>query len=78
MSDVRDAYIKALFELSKTDPAKWATFVEAFKVLTVSELERMTTSPADVAQIAIGMGRRMRELRDEFVGIEAIASKLRK
>lgn len=78
MSDVRDAYIKALFELSKADPAKWATFVEAFKVYTWSELERMTTSPADVALVAIGMGRRMRELRDEFVSIEAIASKLRK
>ena len=78
MSDVRDEYIRALFDLSKSDSAKWATFVEAFKVYTIDELERTTTSNVDNAPIAIGFGRKMKELRDDFIGIEALMNKIRK
>jgi hypothetical protein len=78
MADIRDEYIRALFDLSKTDPAKWATFVEAFKAFTVSELERITQSTPETAQIAIGFGRKMKELRDDFIGIETLMSKIRK
>jgi hypothetical protein len=77
-NEVRDEYIRALFDLSKVDPAKWATFVEAFKAYTVHELERITQSAPDTAQIAIGFGRKMKELRDDFVGIEALMGKIKK
>ncbi len=78
MSEVRDEYIRALFDLSKSDPAKWATFLEAFKTYTSSELERLLSSPSSEAQTSLGMGRRMRELRDDFVGIQALMDKIRK
>jgi hypothetical protein len=76
-SEVRDEYLKALYSLSKTDPAKWAAFLEAFKAYTIYELERVTTSTADVAPIAIGFGRRMKELRDDCIDIEKLVDRLR-
>jgi hypothetical protein len=78
MAEVRDEYIRALFDLSKVDPAKWATFVESFKAYTISELERITTSTPDNAMIAIGFGRKMKEQRDDFIGIETLMGKIRK
>lgn len=78
MSEVRDEYIRSLFDLSKTDPAKWATFVEAFKAYTVYELERALSAPTSEAAMGVGMGRRMKDLRDDFVGIETLMSKLRR
>jgi hypothetical protein len=77
-NEVRDEYIRALFDLSKVDPAKWATFVEAFKAYTVAELERITTSTAENAPFAVGFGRKMKELRDDFIGIQALMDKIRK
>jgi hypothetical protein len=77
-NEVRDEYIRALFDLSKVDPAKWATFVEAFKAYTVTELERITTSTVENAPIAVGFGRKMKELRDDFIGIQALMDKIRK
>lgn len=77
MAGVRDDYIRATFELSKSDPARWATFVEAFKAYTMYELERITTSAPEHALIAIGFGRRMKELRDDFIDIEKSAAKIR-
>lgn len=77
-SEVRDEYIRATFDLSKADPARWATFVEAFKAYVLYEYERaLSTTPAET-QIMIGMGRRMRDMRDDFVHIEALASKIKK
>lgn len=78
MSEARNEYIRALYDLSKGDPSRWATFVEAFKVFTIYELERSLTAPSAEAQVNLGMMRRMRELRDDFVGIEALASKIKK
>jgi hypothetical protein len=78
LADVRNEYIRATFDLSKVDPAKWATFVEAFKAYTVAELERITTSTVENAPIAVGFGRKMKELRDDFIGIEALMDKIRK
>ena len=77
-NEVRDEYIRALHDLSKSDPARWATFLEAFKAYTIDELERITTSNVDNAPIAIGFGRKMKELRDDFVGIQALMDKIRK
>lgn len=78
MSAARDEYLKALYALSKSDPAVWATFVEALKVYTLDELERITTSSVENAPIAIGFGRRVKEFRDDCVDIETIIDKYRK
>jgi hypothetical protein len=78
MSEVRDEYIRALFDLSKADPARWATFVEAFKAYTMSELEKGLTVQIELAGVFVGSSRKMKELRDDFIGIEGLAEKLRK
>ena len=78
MAEARDEYLLALYDLSKGDPARWATFVEAFKTYTAYELERITTASPDNALIAVGFGRKMKELRDDFVGVEVLAGKVKK
>ena len=78
MSEVRDQYLLALHALSKADPAKWATFVEAFKVLVMVECERALSMPSNDALVGVGMGRRLRDLRDDFVHIDMLVNKLRK
>ena len=77
-NEYRDAYIKAVFELKRSSPEAWENFVEHFKWQTLIELERMTTSPPDHAQIAVGLGRKMKEIRDDFINVEAIAAKIKK
>jgi hypothetical protein len=76
-SEARDEYLKALYALSKSDPNAWATFLEAFKAYTADELERITTATVEAAPIAIGFGRRMKELRDDFIDVEKIMDKYR-
>lgn len=78
MSDVRDEYVRALFELSRADVNKWATFVEAFKAFTLYEYERALSAPSGEAQVMVGMNRRMRDLREDFIHIENLANKVRK
>jgi hypothetical protein len=78
LAEVRDEYIRALFDLSKVDPAKWATFVEAFKAYTGYELERALSAPSGEAQTNLGMSRRMKELRDDFINIQALMDKIRR
>jgi hypothetical protein len=78
MAGVRDEYIRALYDLSKADPAKWATLVEAFKVYTAYELERALSGPSSEAHVNLGMGRRMKEMRDDFVDVETLMDKIRK
>jgi hypothetical protein len=77
-SEARDEYLKALYVLSKSDPNAWATYVEAFKAYTADELERITTSSVEAAPIAIGFGRRMKELRDDCIDIEKTMDKYRR
>ena len=76
MADVRDEYLRALHSLSKADASKWATFLEAFKVYTFYEYERALSMPASDTQIAVGMNRRMRDLRDDFTNVDNLANKL--
>ena len=78
MVEVRDAYLKALFEVSKADPAKWATFVETFKAYTDYELDRMLAGATAETLLNVGMGRRMRDLREDFKNIDLLTQKLRK
>jgi hypothetical protein len=77
-SAARDEYLKALYALSKSDPSAWATYVEAFKAYTAEELERITTATVETSPIAIGFGRRMKELRDDCIDIEKTMEKYRK
>jgi hypothetical protein len=78
MAGVRDEYIRALFDLSKVDPAKWATFIEAFKAYTSYELERALSGPSGEAKTSLGMSRRIKELRDDCINIELLMDKIRK
>lgn len=69
MSEVRDTFLRATMTLAKGSGANWFEFVEAFKLLTAYELERGLRTPPSEAQVALGMNRRMVELRDIFVEI---------
>ena len=75
---VREDYLRALHSLSKVDASKWATFVDAMKMLAVSEYERALSMPTNDALIAVGMNRRIRDLRDDCVHIDSLVSKLYK
>jgi hypothetical protein len=77
MAVVRQTYLKATYLLAKNSPAAWADFVEAFKLYTTYELERSLTTMTSEAQVALGMSRRMIELRDDFIHIEERGGKLR-
>lgn len=75
-SDVRDAYIRATFTLSKSDPQAWANFIEAFKAYTTEEMEKGLSGGDPL--ISVGMGRRMKMLRDDFIGIQGLMDKIKK
>lgn len=77
-NEARDAYIRAVFELSRVSPDAWGNFVEHFKWMTVIELEAMANAPPDRAQTAVGMAKKMKEIRDDFINVEAIAAKIKK
>lgn len=78
MNEARDEYLRALYSVSKADPAKWATFVEALKVYTFYEYERALSMPSSDTQIAVGMNRRIRDFRDDCVNINNVADKFRR
>ena len=76
MSDVRNEYIRATFALSKSDPAAWENFLVAFASYTQYELERALSTPLGEAQVALGMGRRMIDLRNDFRDIHGLMAKI--
>jgi hypothetical protein len=76
VSDARNEFIRATFALSKSNPKEWIEFCDAFSVYTQYELERALGIPLNEAQMALGMSRRMNELRNDFRGIEALAKKV--
>jgi hypothetical protein len=78
VSEARDNYLLAVYKLSKYTGPEWFEFVEAFKLYVATEIERGLSSPTDGIPIAWGMSRALVKMRDDFVGIEAIASKLEK
>jgi hypothetical protein len=78
MAAVRDDYLMALYSVSKTDPAKWATFLEAFKTYTVYELERSLGTPTGDIAVAFGHSRCITRLRDDFIEIEQLADKIKR
>lgn len=78
VSEERDEYIRATYSLSKVSPDAWATFVETFKAYTLYEYERALSANVGEAQVMVGMNRRMRDLREDFIHIEHLASRLKK
>jgi hypothetical protein len=78
MSEARDEYIRAIFTLSKSDPAAWASFLEAFKAHIGEELERLLRMPNDDAQIGLGWARCLVSLRSDFSNIEELMRKITK
>jgi hypothetical protein len=72
----RDDFVRATWLLSKSNPQAWDAFVQAFRSLYWSELERNLTAPTDQAAMAQGMGRRMCELKDDFDTIDDLMKKL--
>jgi hypothetical protein len=77
-SEVRDNYIRALYDVSKADPHKWATFLEAFSAMVNDEYEKSLSAPANDALISVGNNRRLRDLRQDFIHIETIMAKYKK
>jgi hypothetical protein len=77
-SEARDDFIRATFTLSKTDPLAWGNFIEAFKAYTADELERGLSAPSSEAAGSLGQGRRMKSLRDDFIGIQGLMDKIKK
>jgi hypothetical protein len=68
-------YLRMTYVLAKNSPSAWIDFVEAFKIYVASELERSMTAPSAEAQVALGMNRRLLEMRDDFVNIEEKAGR---
>ena len=76
MSEARNEFIRATFQLSKSNPKEWIEFYDAFNAYTISELDRGTMTTTDDMAISLGMGRRMVQLRNDFREIELLAKKI--
>lgn len=76
MSDARNEYIRATFMLSKSDPAAWEHFLVAFDIYAMSELQRSLSTPLNEAVMALGMNRRMIDLRNDFRDIHGLMAKI--
>ena len=77
MSEAREEFIKATYQLAKAAPSQWLEFVARFHAYTQEELEKgIGTSNQDMA-ISLGMGRRMVDLRNDFRDVEKLADKLK-
>ena len=75
MNEVRNEYIRTLFTLSKSDPAAWENFVVAYRNYAQYEIERALSVPLSEAQMALGMCRKMIELRNDFRDIQMTMQK---
>jgi hypothetical protein len=78
MSDARNEFVRATFTLSKSDLRAWENFVVAYTNYTQYELERALGVPLSEAQMALGMCRRMIELRNDFRDIQTTMQKIGK
>ena len=76
MSEARNEFIRATFQLSKSNPKEWIEFYDAFNAYAVSELDRATMTSTDDMAISLGMSRRMVQLRNDFREIEFLAKKI--
>jgi hypothetical protein len=73
----REEFIRATYALSKRDPQAWVEFRDAFTAYTAHELERAAGTPLSEAVVTLGMARQLVSLRNDFIGIEELATKLK-
>lgn len=73
---VREEFLKAAFVLAKSSPMAWYNFIAALDAYTKSELERGLGATTDETMVAVGMSRRLLEIRNQFRDIEEVGHKL--
>jgi hypothetical protein len=73
----RENFIRATFALSKSSPMAWFDFLEALNVYVAEEVERGLGTTTDEAMIALGMSRRIVNMRNDFRDIERLAQKIK-
>jgi actin-like ATPase involved in cell morphogenesis len=74
----REAYLRALYALSKNVPPEvWDKFKESLIVYVSDQIEKVIGSaPSQDIQIAVGYVRYMREFRDEVKNIDTLIQKM--
>ena len=75
--DTRDNFIRATFTLAKSSPMAWHDFYEALNAYTTAEIEKGLGTTTDDAMIALGMSRRLVNMRNDFRDIERLAQKIK-
>ena len=73
---IREEFLRAAFILAKSSPMAWHSFVAALDNYTRGELERALGATTADTMIAVGMSRRLVDLRNDFRDIEAVGQKL--
>lgn len=76
MSAARDNFLRATFVLAKSSPMAWHDFVATLNDYAMEEIEQGLKATTADTFIAVGMGRRLIELRNDFRDIETTAKKL--
>lgn len=72
----REGFLRATFMLAKSSPMAWHNFVSEMDNYVKAEIERGLGATTEETMIAVGMGRRLVELRNDFRDIEAVGRKL--
>lgn len=73
---VREEFLRATFVLAKSSPMAWHDFIAALDVYTKAEIERGLGATTEETMVAVGMSRRLVELRNMFRDIEETGHKL--
>jgi len=74
----REDYIQAMHSLAKAAPAQWLEFVERFNAYTLTELEQgVGVNNTDMA-LALGMNRRMVDMRNDFRNVDKLHDRIYK
>lgn len=78
VNGARTNYLRSLFTLSKSDPRAWEDFVQAFYIYVESELEQATKAPSPEAMVALGMSRRLLDIRNDIRDLTTLVQKINK
>lgn len=76
MNKDREEFLKATFVLAKSSPMAWHSFVAALDNYTKSEIERGLGATTEETMVAVGMSRRLVEMRNDFRDINETGHKL--
>lgn len=72
----RESFLRATFMLAKSSPMAWHNFIAELDTYVKAEVERGVGAAPGEMMIAVGMSRRLIELRNDFRDIDAIGKKL--